>query len=588
MFHVEQSGLLKSHHCGQLTSENIGEEVVLCGWLDKHRDLGGLHFITLRDKYGAIQINFEQFEQDILTLKNFSLESALQVVGKVVARPSDAINKVMKTGAIEIQAKKIELLSKASEVPFLPHSKIEATEDLRLKYRYLDLRTDRLQGLLKLRSETVRKVRDVLYAKDFVEVETPILYKTTPEGARDYIVPSRVHPGKVYALPQSPQTLKQLLMIGNTDRYFQICKCFRDEDLRSDRQPEFSQIDIEVSFSTEKFMKKLAASIVRKAFSLEDEFELPEMSYQEAMDRFGSDKPDLRFGLEHVDLTQVFANSDFSTFKNFADNNGLIKGIFVENADFSRKKIDGLADVIKPFGGKGVAWFKTDGSNLNGGISKFITDEMKIKFDRFHQGPGIWFMVGDLDRDTVHSCTDGLRKYLGKDLGLIKEGYQFLWVNEFPLFESKVGEKRLFAKHHPFTAPVVEDREIFFNGTFDQVKEVKAQAYDLVCNGYELGGGSIRIHEESVQEKMFAHLGFSEEEVKRQFGFFVEALKYGTPPHGGIALGLDRMIMMVGKTENIRDVIAFPKTNSATDLMANSPSAPTVEQLSELNFKFNK
>lgn len=582
------NGLMKTHHCGQLNEIDLGKNVVVVGWLQKYRDLGGLHFIDLRDKYGAIQLSFEEYKGDISLLKTFSLESVVQCKGIVRLRPANAINEQLKTGKIEILVTEIQVLSIAERVPFLPHGATEATEDLKLKYRYIDLRSKKLQDILSLRSATARKIRETLYTEEFTEVETPILYKTTPEGARDYIVPSRVHKGKVYALPQSPQTLKQLLMIASTDRYFQICKCFRDEDLRADRQPEFTQIDIEVSYGSVDYLKNLAEKILINIFHLNKDFKLPVMTYDQAIKDYGSDKPDLRFGLKHLDVTSVFAQCSFATFKSVVDNQGLIKAIFVPASlgALARKTLDELPHIIKPYGGKGVAWFKVENENISGGISKFITPEILKNLS--HQeieesSSGTWLFVADISSKIVHESADALRKFLGRELKLIDENvYKFLWLVDFPLFEYDADLKRLFACHHPFTMPKLDNLDKFFSKDLKVIAECKAQAYDLVCNGYEIAGGSQRIYDSKVQSQMFDLLGLSPEESQQKFGFFIEALKYGTPPHGGMAFGFDRLMMLIAKTDNIRDVIAFPKTASASDLMAQAPSAPSGEQLDEL------
>jgi aspartyl-tRNA synthetase len=583
----------RSHTCGELTSDRVGEEVSLAGWVTKKRDLGGLNFIDLRDKYGITQLAFDQFGGDQGIIKEISLETVIRVEGTVSMRPDEAQNKRMKTGEVEVKVAKIEILSRAQTPPFLPFGAIDSTEDLKLKYRYLDMRTQRLQGLMQLRSNVGRKIREELYQKDFVEIETPVLYKSTPEGARDFIVPSRVHPAKVYALPQSPQTLKQLLMIGSTDRYFQICKCFRDEDLRADRQPEFSQLDLEVSFVNASDIKALVESLLARVFEIPG-LELPMISYQEVMDLYGSDKPDTRFGLKQIDVTDCFKDSAFKTFAGVEADNGLIKAMFVsgEHKFFSRKETDQWASLVKPFGGKGVAFFKLQEGKRSAGISKFIDDNQLNQFEQRMQkvgestGDGTWLFFADPVHQVAHDCADVVRRHLGRELNLIQEGYHFLWVYDFPLLEYDAEDGRFYAKHHPFTSPKREDRDIFFGDNHEALTNCRAEAYDVVCNGHELGGGSIRIHEPEMQRRMFEILNFTPEEIQKQFGFFVEALSYGTPPHGGLAFGLDRMVMLLAKNENIRDVIAFPKTNTATDLMAQSPSTPSEEQTRELHFEW--
>ncbi len=591
----EMEGLMRTHTCGELGKNNVGEKVTLCGWVNKYRDLGGLHFIDIRDKHGITQLSFEKYLSNggkVLELKKLSLESVILVQGEVFERPVEAMNKNMDTGEIELHVERLELLSHCDidTIPFLPFGATEATEDLKLKYRYLDIRTKKLQEILLVRSMAMQISRGVLINEDFIEIETPILYKSTPEGARDYIVPSRIHKNKVYALPQSPQTLKQLLMIGGTDRYFQICRCFRDEDLRADRQPEFTQIDIEASFVTQVHIKKLATKIVRKLFSFPDTFEIPRMSFGDAMRIYGSDKPDIRFGLKHMTVTELFLDSEFSVFANTAKTNGLIKAIFVpsENGTFSRKIIDGFVDVVKPCGGKGVAWFKVDGTKLTGGISKFITDGIYRKLDELSEenGDGTWLFFADANHNVSHASADVLRRHLGKELNLVEEGYKFLWVHDFPLLEWNEDEKRYVACHHPFTMPKSTSMDDFMSGDSEKLKGCLADAYDLICNGHEIAGGSMRIYDNEVQSRMFKALGFSEEDMRNQFGFFIDALKYGTPPHGGIAFGFDRVVMLLTGTDNIRDVIAFPKTTSASDLMSSSPSTPLEAQLKELNMNF--
>lgn len=584
-------GHMRTHNCGELTQSHVGTEVILCGWNNKYRDLGGLHFVDVRDKFGLTQLAFDEFTGDLGVLKELSLESVIKVKGVVRARPESAINKNMNTGEVEVSVKEFEILSLANEVPFLPHGKINATEDLRLKYRYLDLRSDKLQNILSVRSNAMKDARMALYEEGFTEVETSILYKTTPEGARDYIVPSRVHPGRVYALPQSPQTMKQLLMIGGTDKYFQICKCFRDEDLRADRQPEFSQIDIEVSFSSQEYIKNLATKIVRKLWGFDDSFEIPVLPYSEAMAKYGSDKPDVRFGLEHHIVTDLFKGSGFSVFESVIGE-GMNKMMFVPKSvkEFSRKELDAFVEVVKPHGGKGVAWFKLSGDEVTGGISKFVSAEVLAELTKSlgNKEDGTFLFCADVKASVAHASADALRRHLGNSLDLIdRDSYKFLWVNDFPLLEYDDEDGRFYACHHPFTMPKQECLDDFMSGDPEKLKGMPAEAYDLVCNGYEMAGGSLRIYQEDVQSQMFKVLGMGEEEVKLKFGFFVEALSYGTPPHAGLAFGFDRTVMLLAKTDNIRDVIAFPKTNAATDLMSHAPSIPDQDQLKELKIKLD-
>ena len=586
------AGSLRTHHCGELRESDIGKTVTICGWLNKYRNLGSLHFIDVRDRYGVTQLGFEQFKGDINELRKFSLESVIMAKGKVTARPDSAKNANMETGMVEVQVEEIRLLSLAEEVPFLPHGMVQATEDLRLRYRYLDLRSKKLQDILRLRSMTARKVREALYKLDFTEVETPILYKTTPEGARDYVVPSRVHPGKVYALPQSPQTLKQLLMIANTDKYFQICRCFRDEDLRADRQPEFTQVDIEVSFPTLDYMKNLATHVVKHVFDMPESFEMKSISYDEVMRDYGSDKPDVRFGLKQMIVSDLFKTSTFATFSEVANSKyGMVKAMFIPTSmgTLARKDIDALVEIVKPYGGKGVAWFKVENQQVTGGISKFIDSNLlnALYEKSSEKGDGLWFFTADKNENIAHDCADALRRHFGKTFNLINhDQYAFLWVYDFPLFDYDADANTLGAKHHPFTRPKDEDMELYYSSDKSKVKDVKAYAYDIVCNGYEIGGGSMRIFDNKQQSRMFELLGFTPEEAQHQFGFFIEALKYGTPPHAGMAFGMDRLIMLLAKTDSIRDVIAFPKTASATDLMASAPSKPNPAQCKELGFKW--
>jgi len=591
------SGLMRTHNCGELRREHVGQQVTLCGWVNRYRDLGGLHFIDVRDKFGLTQLSFEEYFKSGYTpdaLKDYSLESVLMAKGVVRERPQSAVNKQMPTGEVEVVVKEMTLLSQADKdtLPFLPHGHMEATEDLRLKFRYLDIRTKKLQDILQLRSDLTQKARAALTEESFVEVETPILYKSTPEGARDYVVPSRVHAGHVYALPQSPQTLKQLLMIGCTDKYFQLCRCFRDEDLRADRQPEFTQIDIEVSFPTQDYIRHLAEKLVKRLFNQPENFTLPMMTFDEAMRLYGSDKPDVRYGLKQMIVNEIFLNSTFETFASIAKGKGLIKAMFFPQTagSLTRKDIDELTEVVKPFGGKGVANFKFENGQFTGGISKFVTSELHQKLEALSEekGNGLWLFTADLSHDRAHNCADAVRRHLAQKFNLARPGYAFLWVYDFPLLEWSEEDKRFAARHHPFTSPKRDRLKDFYSNDPEVLRNLPADAYDIVCNGYEIGGGSIRIHNTKDQARMFEVLGMSEEETRHQFGFFIDALKYGTPPHGGMAMGLDRIVMLVAGTNAIRDVIAFPKTNAATDLMAGSPSKPNPAQLKELHFQWTK
>lgn len=583
------SEVKRTHYCGQLRAEHDGKEVVLMGWVDGRRDHGGLVFIDLRDREGIVQVVLNPNDEKMKVAKDFRNEYVVALKGKIRRRPQGMTNAKLSTGEVEVEAIEADILSHAKPLPFQV-SDDNVSEMLRLKYRYLDLRSSRLQKHLRLRHEFAQLVRQLMSEQGFLEIETPILYKSTPEGARDYLVPSRVHPGMFYALPQSPQTLKQLLMVAGYDKYFQIAKCFRDEDLRADRQPEFTQVDIEMSFVDMDDIMKLTEAIFRKAWKNLLNYDIgtiPVMTFQEAMNRYGSDKPDLRFGLELVDLSKVFAGSGFRVFDDVAQRGGVIRGVVAPGCgNYSRGQLDKMTDMAKRFGAKGLVWIKGDGSSS---VSKFF-DAAKIKsvLSEAKAGANDLLLVVADDFGPACSALSALRLHFGRELNLIKEGdFKFLWVIDFPLFEYSAEEKRWVARHHPFTSPKNEHMQWLADSKEDKFPNLLAKAYDFVCNGYEIGGGSIRIHRQEVQNAMFKALGFSEEDKQAKFGFFIEALQYGTPPHGGIAWGLDRIVMLLSGTDAIREVIAFPKTAKATCMMSNAPSIVTREQLLELGIRLS-
>lgn len=583
--------LKRSEYCGLVRSEHINKEVTIMGWVDSRRDHGGLVFIDIRDREGVLQVVLDPNQSEMSTSKDLRNEYVVAIRGVVKARPDGMQNKKIATGEVELIASCCEILSVAQTPPFQINDQ-NVSETLRLKYRYLDIRSQRLHSHLKLRHQIVKSVRDFFSTEKFYEIETPILYKSTPEGARDYLVPSRVNQGQFYALPQSPQTLKQLLMIGGIDRYFQIARCFRDEDLRADRQPEFSQIDVEMSFVDQDDLMAMNERLARKIWK---EFrgveigEIPRMSFHEAMSRFGNDKPDLRFGLELCDLKDLATGTQFQAFNDVLAKDGAIKGLGVpQGTDFSRSFLDKLTDMAKKAGAKGLVWIKADASGkLNTPIAKFMSeDQLKKIFARLcPDGKGVGFIVAD-QFEVACGALAVVRLHLGHELKLIDTTKdKFLWVVDFPLLEYIPDAGRWMARHHPFTSPQDDAMDALLNNKEDQYSTMLAKAYDLVCNGNEIAGGSIRIHRSDVQDAMFKTLGFSPEEAKRQFGFFIEALQYGTPPHGGIAWGIDRLTMILANTDAIRDVIAFPKTAKATDLMAEAPSIVSRDQLIELGIR---
>lgn len=585
------SDLKRTNYCGALRGTHAGQTVNLMGWVDTRRDHGGLVFIDLRDREGLVQVVLDPSKASMAQAHDVRGEFVVGVRGLVRKRPEGMTNKKLATGEVEVEAEAIEILSEAKTPPF-QISDENVGENLRLKYRYLDIRNNKLNSRLRLRHEIVRHVRNFLSDEHFVEVETPILYKSTPEGARDYLVPSRVNQGTFYALPQSPQTLKQLLMIGGMDRYFQIARCFRDEDLRADRQPEFSQIDMEMSFVDQDDImgvnERLAQSLWKK-FKGIDIGPIPRMTFNECMNRFGNDKPDLRFGLELQDLNDLCQNTGFKVFDDVLAKKGSIKGIGVtQGADFSRAQIDKLVDLAKKNGAKGLVWIKVDSEGkLTSAVGKVLAEDIvrKIFARLVPEGKGCAFLVADAWESTCGALA-ALRLHLGRELKLIDESKdRFLWVVDFPLYEYDPEGKRWAARHHPFTSPQNHFMDDLKNGNEKVFGDMLAKAYDLVCNGYEIGGGSVRIHRSDVQAAMFKALGFTMEDAKEKFGFFMEALSYGTPPHAGIAWGVDRLTMIIAGTEAIRDVIAFPKTAKATDLMSESPSVVSRDQLIELGIR---
>lgn len=584
----------RTHYCGELSLENLGEKVTLTGWVQKRRDLGGLIFIDLRDRSGIIQCIVNKDVTPDVFQEAFKVRSefVLVVKGEVVRRSESAINKKMPTGYIEIDISSLEILSKAETTPIYIEDDLNASEQIRLKYRYLDLRRPVMQKILFTRHRITKVVRDYMDQSGFVEVETPILVNTSPEGARDYLVPSRVQPGNFFALPQSPQLFKQILMVSGFDRYFQIAKCFRDEDLRADRQPEFTQIDMELSFVEKEDVMEVNEGLLKRLFKevLDVEIATPfkKLTYKEAMERYGSDKPDTRFSLELKELGDVVAGSEFKVFSDTLANGGIIKAINAEGLGekLSRKEIDGLGEFVKTYRAKGLAWINITSEGVKSPIAKFLKEEeLKGIIDRVGGKLGdIIFIVSDVPK-VVFDSLGQLRLKLAKRFELIDNSiYDLLWVTEFPLLDYDEEEKRYVAMHHPFTCPMDEDLELLDT---DPLK-VRAKAYDVVLNGYELGGGSIRIHRQELQEKMFGLLGFTHEQAWSKFGYLLEAFKYGTPPHGGLAFGLDRIVMLFTGTDNIKDVIAFPKTQTASCLMTNAPSPADAKQLEELHIELTE
>ncbi|HAR4774237.1 TPA: aspartate--tRNA ligase [Staphylococcus aureus] len=582
----------RTTYCGLVTEAFLGQEITLKGWVNNRRDLGGLIFVDLRDREGIVQVVFNPaFSEEALKIaETVRSEYVVEVQGTVTKRDPETVNPKIKTGQVEVQVTNIKVINKSETPPFsINEENVNVDENIRLKYRYLDLRRQELAQTFKMRHQITRSIRQYLDDEGFFDIETPVLTKSTPEGARDYLVPSRVHDGEFYALPQSPQLFKQLLMISGFDKYYQIAKCFRDEDLRADRQPEFTQVDIEMSFVDQEDVMQMGEEMLKKVVKevkgVEINGAFPRMTYKEAMRRYGSDKPDTRFEMELIDVSQLGRDMDFKVFKDTVENDGEIKAIVAKGAaeQYTRKDMDALTEFVNIYGAKGLAWVKVVEDGLTGPIGRFFeTENVETLLTLTGAEAGDLVMFVADKPNVVAQSLGALRVKLAKELGLIDETkLNFLWVTDWPLLEYDEDAKRYVAAHHPFTSP--KEADIAKLGTAPE--EAEANAYDIVLNGYELGGGSIRIHDGELQEKMFEVLGFTKEQAQEQFGFLLDAFKYGAPPHGGIALGLDRLVMLLTNRTNLRDTIAFPKTASATCLLTNAPGEVSDKQLEELSLR---
>ena len=588
--------MFRTHTCGELRATHVGQTVTLCGWVDTYRDHQGVLFVDLRDRYGKAQVvvSPESGAENLELAKSVRCEWVLQVTGKVARRPEGAANPKLATGEIEVRVEKLTVLNRSATPPFLPTAQDLPGEDLRLKYRFLDLRRPEMQRTLELRHRIITTMREYFDRNGFLDVETPVLGRSTPEGARDYLVPSRIQHGMFYALPQSPQLYKQILMVAGYDRYVQVARCFRDEDLRADRQPEFTQLDMEMSFVQAEdvigMIDGLVQKLAKEVLGLDVKLPLPRMTYDEAIERFGHDAPDLRFGLELIDVSDLAKEAEFRVFRGAVDGGGKVRGINAKGAaaKYSRKDIDEMtAWVCQVSGAKGLAWFKVEESGtLASPIAKNFTPELLSKISaRMQAAPGDFLLFVADSYEVTCKALHNLRKKLGEELKLYEPGaMNFSWVVEFPMFAWDAEEKTWAAMHHPFTAPRPQDAALLKT----EPGKCRAQAYDLVINGSEAGGGTIRIHDQELQQQVFELLGIDRQKARERFGFLLDALQFGAPPHGGIALGIDRFVMLFGKLDNIRDCIAFPKTQKATDLMTDAPNVVDAKQLRELGISIAK